>query len=133
MIIEEKVHEAYSIVLDRLKKEIKNTPVTIMIDIATKHNRSILGVNIRFFKDGKYIIRTICMRELLKSHTAVNIHELLKEALDTFEISHIQNYAYVSDNAGNVTNVVELLNLDCENAEELDDELFTMMDTQFFE
>lgn len=137
VIIEEKVHEAYLIMLDRLKGEIKNTPVTVMIDIATKHNRSILGVNIRFFKNGKFVIRTLCMRELLKIHTASNIHELLKDTLATFEISAIQIYAYVSDNAGNVTNVSKLLNIDCENfvaAEGLDleDEMFSLINDQFF-
>lgn len=137
VVLEQKVHEAFLIMIDRMKLEMQNKLITLMLDITTKHNRAILGINVRFFVDGRYIIRTLSMHELKKSHTASNIHQMVTETLAGFEIGALQIFAYCSDNAGNVTNVADLLNDDAENVmmEEgmnFDDQMFSLVNDQFY-
>lgn len=115
VVIEQKVHEIFILIKEKIKVEIRNKPLMLMVDITTKHNISILGVNIRFWHENKFIMRTIGMEHLKKSHTAQNVYELIIELLDQYEIKPIQIFVYVSDNAKNVTNVSILLNDDCED------------------
>lgn len=136
-VIEQKVCDAFAVVSNRIKEEMQKKPIMIMIDIATKHNRSILGVNVRFFSGNKYKIRTLSMRELTKSHSTANIYELLNEFLTTFEINPIQIYVFISDNAYNVTNVSNRLDEDCEEQMVdggfcIDDEMFSLINNKFF-
>lgn len=69
----------------------------------------------RFWHENKFIIHTIGMEHLKKSHTAQYVYELIIELLDQYEIKLIQIFVYVSDNAKNMTNVSILLNADCED------------------
>lgn len=137
VVIEQKVREAYLVVVEKIKQETRNKPVTIMIDIATKHGIAMLGINVRFFNNGKYITRTIGMEQLTKNHTTVNIHSLLLETLNTFELKAIQIYAFNSDNAFNVVNVSELLNEDCTSymiadGFSIDDQMFSLLNDQSY-
>lgn len=134
LVLEKKVHEAYLIVLDRMKAEMKNKPITLMLDITTKHNRAILGINVRFFSGSRHIIRSLSMKELNKRHTAANIYEMVKETLAEFEIQPGQIFAYVSDNAGNVINVADFLDTDAESdSMNIDDQVFSMINQQWFD
>lgn len=40
-----------------------------MIDVASRHARSILGVSIQFIDNGELKLRTFLMEKLMKSHT----------------------------------------------------------------
>lgn len=99
--------------INEIIKSIKNKPLGLMTDISTKHNYSILGINIRYCNDDLEIVtRTIGMIALTNSHTAENLYKAIKVVLDEYDIKANQIFSYTTDNAGNIVNVVDFLNDD---------------------
>lgn len=136
-VIKEKLREKYEQVKSEIHAEITKKPIAVMLDLATKHNRSILGVNIRYHSSNGFVTRTIAMEPLTNSHTAQNIHHVLRQSLDDFGIVPIQIFAYVTDNAGNVVNVCFWMNRHCENFlmdqdYELDENMFASLNSDYF-
>ena len=52
-----------------IKEDIREKFISLKIDIATRMDRAILGINIQLIKNGKLTLRTIAMKELIQSHT----------------------------------------------------------------
>lgn len=92
-----------------IKKEVQNRLVCLMIDIATRYNRSLLGVSIAFRVDGQTNIRTIGMHILRISHTGKNISDIVKQNLSEFDISLSQVLSVTSDNGKNIVKSIALL------------------------
>lgn len=93
----------------KIKSEVRNKLVCLMVDIATRYNRSVLGVSISFMADGKKIVRTIAMRPLRMSHTGENIVDMLKKDLSDLNISLRQVIAVTTDNGLNLIRMTSLL------------------------
>lgn len=136
-VIKIKLHDAYEQVKNEIRSETKKKPIALMLDIATKHNRSILGVNVRYYTDKGFVIRTIGMELLKNSHTAQEIYTMLSRTLEDYGIDPIQIISYTTDNAGNVVNVCDWLN--CETDEflmdqgyELDADMFASLNQDYF-
>ena len=70
----ETIREEVVMLASKIKKEIKeDIPekfISLKIDIATRMDRAILGINIQLIKNGKLTLRTIAMKEL--THPANN-------------------------------------------------------------
>lgn len=135
-IIKEKLHESYESVKKGIQAGVKRKLIALMLDIATKHNLSILGINVRYYTKNGFVMRTIGMELLTNSHTAQEIHKVLSNALRDFGIESIQIIAYNTDNAGNVVKVSNWLNEDCDNIPtnhgyEFDDNMFASMNMDF--
>lgn len=136
-IIKEKLCQVFSFIKQRIIDEIHKKPISIIVDIATKHNTSILGINISCRTENGFILRTIGMEPLTVKHTARNIHGLVKSTLNDYKITPNQVISYSSDNAWNVINVQDILNEECEQTlvEEgynMNDNLFAMMNDTYF-
>lgn len=56
-----------------IELEAKHKILTLLVDIASRYNRSVLGVNVAFMKDDTICFRTIGMHVLKYSQTAANI------------------------------------------------------------
>lgn len=69
-----------------IMSQVKNKMISILVDIASRFNRSVLGINIAYMIDGKICIRSIGMHTLRFSHTAVNIVNIIKKNLEEFQI-----------------------------------------------
>lgn len=136
-MVKVKLCEACELVKNKIREEVKNKPLALILDIATKHNRSILGINVRYYTGSAFVIRTIGMQLLTKSHTAQEIYTEFIKTLDDFGIRTIQIIAYSTDNAGNVVNVVNWLNRDYDDFQmnhsfNLDDNIFASMNNDIF-
>lgn len=81
-----------------IKKETNRRMISIMVDIASRYNRSVLGVTIAYMYGGEIRVRTIGMRVLKASHTGVHISNILKEILSTYGIRLSQIVSIKSDN-----------------------------------
>lgn len=92
-----------------IKSEVKKKFLCLMIDIATRYNKSILGVNIAYMEDSNTIIRTIGMHRLKKSHTAENIRDVIRNNLLDYDISLSQIFSITSDNGANMLKAIALL------------------------
>lgn len=137
LVIKEKVCAAYEYVRKHIIAEIENKPISIMIDIATRHNHSILGINIRYIiNESTIAIRNIGMVSLTKSHTAENLAQVVRDAFKEYEIKPKQVFASTSDNAWNAVNVSGFLNDDCgENMNEsydFNDKVFELLNDSYY-
>lgn len=87
---------------EQIVLETKGTLVSVLIDIATKCNRSFLCVNIQYMLNGRIVIRTLKMLHLTESHTGKSLAAAVINTLQEFEISILQVYSQTTDNAKNV-------------------------------
>lgn len=83
--------------------------VSVMIDIASRYNRSVLGVTIAYMYIGKIQVRTIGMRILKASHTVVYISNVLKEILSTYGIKLSEVISITTDNGRNIVKAVAII------------------------
>ena len=81
-----------------IKEDIREKFISLKIDIATRMNRAILGINIQLIKNGKLTLWTIAMKELTHRHTAEDIKNTVAEILEQYEISVSQIYTVTTDN-----------------------------------
>lgn len=93
----------------KISNEAKNNMVCLLLDIASRFNRSILGVSIVYWFDGKKRTRTIGMHTLKVSQTGPNLFGLVKKMLSEFDISLEQIFSVTSDNGKNMIKVAQLL------------------------
>lgn len=104
----------------KIKEEVNDKFVSLMIDFATKHRRSIMGVSLQFVQNGQVVTRSIGMVQTLASNTSANVLKVLMELLDSFGINKTRVISITTDNAPNLSLMVKILN---ENVErELENE-----------
>jgi hypothetical protein len=93
----------------QISAELKLRLVCLKVDAATKHQRSILGVNAQFLDNGKMEIRTLGMIELTQRHTSDYLKSEIENLLDQFGLSIKQLYSITVDNGANVVKMVKIL------------------------
>lgn len=92
-----------------IRRETKGRLISISTDIATRYNRSVLGVSISYMFNGEICIRTIGMHVLKASHTGPYIRDVLKEILSKYDIRLAQIISVTSDNGKNIVKAIALL------------------------
>lgn len=95
-------------IIEKIKIEAKDKYFALMIDIASRYNRSVLGVNISYILDGSIIVRTIGMHTIRMSQTAENLSVIIKENLDEFGLDVNKIIAFTTDNGKNMIKTAEL-------------------------
>lgn len=79
------------------------------VDIASRHCRSFLGLNIQFIKDGALHLRTLAVKKLIASHTSAHLKTRVEEILSSYNIFNDKIYTFTSDNGRNMVKLGELL------------------------
>lgn len=100
---------------DHIRHELKGKIVCLMLDIATRHNRAIFGINVAFFDGNAVQVRTLAMCPIRMSHTAKNLYELVREILTEYNVLIEQVIAVTTDNAANLKLMTRLMNKDLMN------------------
>lgn len=139
IITKERVRQLVTEKADQIRKEIidetKGRFVSVMIDIATRHNRSILGVNIRYMNSSdKFVIRTVGMYPLRISHSGQNIRDIVLDILRKHGISNARLFSVTTDNGRNIINAVALIDANYQNEkmeEQLTDDNMSDDDSDF--
>lgn len=87
-----------------IAKEIKNRLVSIKLDIATRHYRSMLCVNVQFYCSVRkqIVIRTLGCVELRKAHKSSFLEQRVYGILSLYDIDRKNIYSYTSDNGANL-------------------------------
>lgn len=87
-----------------LEIEESDSLVSLMIDIASRHGHSTLGISIQYKTklNWKTVTRTIGMIRLTSSHTGQLICDKVKETLDIYNIDVNRIYAMTTDSGKNV-------------------------------
>lgn len=97
-------------IINQIKSEVKGKLVSLMVDTATKYQRSILRVSLQFHLDSSIALRSIGMVHLKSSHTAHYIAEKIFDQLKLFEIKVSQIISITTDNASNMTAMINRCN-----------------------
>lgn len=83
--------------------------VSMLIDIASRYNRSMLGVSIAYMYGGEICVRTIGIQSLKVSHTGEHIRDVLREILSKYDIRLAQIVLITSDNGKNMIKAIAML------------------------
>lgn len=101
---------AYALkVKNYIKMEVKSKPISVMLDIATRYNLSVLGVSVQFVDDDVVQVRHLGMVKLETSHSGAYVCSKLLEILDEFDIEKKFVFSVTNDNGTNVIKSAEIL------------------------
>ncbi|XP_023243810.1 uncharacterized protein LOC111641809 [Centruroides sculpturatus] len=108
--------------IDKIHKKI----ISLKLDIATKSDRSVLGVNVQFVDQGKIHLHTLSIKELKDRHPN-HLKNTVYQILERYYISPHQIYTIITDNgAGMLTGEQDEYNREYENFQiSLNDECYT--------
>lgn len=125
---------------DSIAFETKKKMVAVMLDIASRYNRAVLGVNIAYFHAGHIQIKTIGMHVLHYSHTAAHIKDTLVQNLLDFNIRLEQILSVTTDSGKNLLKMIADMNSELEGQDiaeaESDEEEFidnTIFDASYYD
>lgn len=93
-------------ITEMIADEMKEKLVCLLVDIASRYNRSIMGVNAAYMVDGNLTVRTIGMHVLHCSHTSTNLIEFIKKDLIKFNLTMDQIISLTTDNGRNLIKMV---------------------------
>ena len=102
-LVEEKAHE----IVNCIKKELHNRLFSLKIDIASRLDRSVLGINAQFIDGDSLKIRTLAVAEFSRSHSSSNIRQKIIEVLSKFDLNANQVYSITTNNARNIVKAVK--------------------------
>ncbi|CAK1591073.1 unnamed protein product [Parnassius mnemosyne] len=95
-----------------LANEVRNLPICLKVDVASLSNRSFMGVNAQYIKDGQIVLRNLAVIELFKRHTSEHLKERLIFILRRFRIHNKQVYCITTDNGANILKMSRLFAAD---------------------
>lgn len=96
-------------VRNSITKELNGKFLSLKVDAASRLNRSLLGINVQYIKDGTIILRTLAVKDLLVRHTAENLKLSILETLRDYAIDLKQIVCVTTDNAANMLKTVSLM------------------------
>lgn len=96
-------------IFDQIKTDVRHAFVSVMVDGATKYNRSILGINIQYIVNGHHILRCIGMVNLTAGHTAEYLKTQILNRLEVFGIDYAKMISLTTDNAPNMLAAAALI------------------------
>lgn len=93
-------------VREKIRLEVKNRPLSALLDIVTVNSRSILGLSVQFIVGGQLKVRSIRLIELVEAHTSKCLGEVTKKRFNEFQIALYQIISMTKDNVANVSKMV---------------------------
>lgn len=99
------------IIKNKIKSEFKGRLVSLQLDIATRLQRRILGVNVHYYEKDKSILRTIGMKQMNESTESLVIALEVEKILNEFDSQVDDIYAVTTDNGSNVLGCAPVLRI----------------------
>lgn len=90
-------------------KMVKNRFVSLLVDSATRLDRSFLGVNLQYHDNGSAVICNLGLIALEESHTGEYLKRVIVELLEKFGITLNQVVSITSDNGANMIRCIRLI------------------------
>lgn len=96
---------------DQIKKEVHNRMISLKLDIGSRFDKSVLGVNIQLYSrsEKKLVVRSLGMVELEDKHTAKFLEEEINKILRLYNINLRNVYTFTSDNGSNMLSLGKIL------------------------
>lgn len=61
-------------IIKSISEEVKGKLISLKLDCVTRHNRSILGINVQYMdKNDEVVLKTLAMTQLDVKHTSENL------------------------------------------------------------
>lgn len=114
--VKEHLKKTANQIREKIKNEVKDRPLSLLVDLVTKHKRSILGVSVQYTFEGDLKVRSIGFIELTERHTGQYLSEVIIKRLTELGITLLQIFTITTDNAKNVLKLVRDMS-DCLEAE----------------
>lgn len=108
--VKDHLHKTAQQIQYEITKETQNRPLSLLVDIVTRQDRSICGFSVQYVLNGERKIRSVGMVELLQSHTGIYIAEIIVGRLKEFGIELKQIITITTDNGPNVLKMVRDIN-----------------------
>lgn len=105
-VVKEHLSKMAKNVREKIKAEVKDRPLSLLVDIGTKNKRSILGVSLQYLLVGEVKVRSIGFIELLDRHTGIYLANVIIKRLEELNIKLIQIFSMTTDNGKNVLKLV---------------------------
>lgn len=96
--------------VERIKKELEGRYVSLMMDMATRHNRSVLGISVQYMLNDDIVVRTLAMDHITTSHSGEDLKGRVLAVMEKYGIEIRQIFAITTDNGSNMLKTTELLN-----------------------
>lgn len=96
-------------ILERIRDEVKTKLVSVMTDIGSKNDRSILGTHIRYIANNKVVTRNVGMTLIVERHTSTVLKKVILGQLSKVDLGISQIIAFTTDNARNMTATARLI------------------------
>lgn len=91
---------------NEIKSQVEGKTISLLADIASRYNRSVLGISISYSYNDRIYMRTIAMKVLQYSHTAAYIFQMIKEILSDYGIGMEQVVSGTTDNGRNMIKAI---------------------------
>lgn len=115
-VVKSHIHGTATKIRAKIKNEIKARLFSLMVDGASRNNRSALGVSAQYISNGSLKIRMLGLKELTQSHTGDYLGSVVRECVEQYDCNISQAIGVTTDNARNMCKMVRGFNE--ENAEE---------------
>ena len=79
------------------------------VDVASRHGRSFLGINVQYIMAGKIKVRTLSVQELRDNATSEYLLSIINSVLQTFGIDIEDVYSFTTDNGSNMIKLRKLI------------------------
>ena len=93
-----------------LIRAMKNKPVFLKIDGATRLGSSYLAINVQYVENRRSTIKTLAVVDCAGKHSAAATMGLVKKVMERYELKKDQILAIISDHARAMLKTVELMN-----------------------
>lgn len=88
-VVKEHLSKTANKVRQIIKEEVKDRPLSLLVDLVTKHKRPILGLSVQYIFNGSLNVRSIGFIELLDRHTGLYLSEVIIKRLGELGIKLI--------------------------------------------
>lgn len=104
-----RIRNAKQNIRNLIANEVEKKMVCLMLDTASRYNRSVLGISICYWRNGRKQIRTLALRVLKVRQTARNLYELVISILAEYNIGLRQVFTVTTDNGRNLKKLVKIM------------------------
>lgn len=114
MVVKEHIHKTADKIRKKIKEETKDKLISLSVDGASKHRRSVLGIGAQYIHDKKFTIRMLGLKELTDSHTGIYLSSVVRECLTEYGCEMDQVIAVTTDNGSNMIKMAKELSVEDE-------------------
>lgn len=119
--IRDLIQERAQKIRNMISSEVKHKMINVLVDIASRYNRSIFGVNMSYMKDGKVVVRTIGMHSLHMAHTGQHLKDMITMNLNQYGIPLGRMFSICSDNGENILKTVAMVDSEYQQQKQLNE------------